>query len=172
MKTAKEIAVMGVFVALLIGGQFALSGIQGIEIVTILITSFCFYFGMVRGVIVATAFSLLRCFLFGFFPQIIVLYLVYYNLIAVVFGVIGKAFNKTINLKKLIVIVLVSIIGAILFTALDVALQGIFYGLTWGALKVYFMAGVPTLITQTICVLVTALTLFIPLVKAYKTIKI
>ncbi len=66
MRSAKEITILGLFVALLIGGQFVLSGISGIEIVTVLFTSFCFYFGIVRGLVVATAFSLLRCFIFGF----------------------------------------------------------------------------------------------------------
>ena len=172
MKTAKEIAVLGVFVALLIGGQFILSGIAGIEIVTALIVSFCFYFGVLRGTIVATAFSLLRCFIFGFFANVIVLYLVYYNLIAVLFGLIGKAFNKTINVKKLIIVVIVSILSTVIFTAIDVGLMGVFYGFTLKALKAYFIAGVPTLITQIICVAATVSILFIPLLKIYKTIKI
>ncbi|MBO5713018.1 MAG: hypothetical protein J6R88_02290 [Clostridia bacterium] len=172
MKTAKEIAVMGVFVALLIGGQFVLSGIQGIEVVTVLITSFCFYFGLKRGIIVATAFSLLRCFIFGFFPQVITLYLVYYNLIAVVFGLIGKAFKKLLSIKKLIVVISATLFSTALFTVLDVGLTWVFYGLTENAVKVYFIASMPTLITQLICVMVTVALLFIPLLKVYKTIKL
>ena len=172
MKTAKEIAVMGVFVALLIGGQFVLSGIQGIEVVTVLITSFCFYFGLKRGIIVATAFSLLRCFIFGFFPQVITLYLVYYNLIAVVFGLIGKAFKKLLSIKKLIVVISATLFSTALFTVLDVGLTWVFYGLTENAVKGYFIASMPTLITQLICVMVTVALLFIPLLKVYKTIKL
>ena len=91
MKTAKEITVIGLFVALLIGGQFVLSGISGIEIVTVLIVSFCFYFGVFRGVIVATAFSLLRCFIFGFFPNVIVLYLIFYNLVRILHSLYCEA---------------------------------------------------------------------------------
>ena len=172
MKTAKEITISGLFIALLIGGQFALSGISGIEVVTVLITSFCFYFGVFRGVIVATAFSLLRCFIFGFFPNVIVLYLIYYNLIAVGFGLIGKAFNKTVNLKKLIIIVLTAVAFTVLFTVLDVSLTALFYGFTFTALKTYFLVGVPTLTFQLICVTASVTLLFIPLLKVYKTIKI
>lgn len=172
MKTAKEITISGLFIALLIGGQFALSGISGIEVVTVLITSFCFYFGILRGVIVATAFSLLRCFLFGFFPNVIVLYLIFYNLIALVFGLIGKAFNKTLNLKKLIIIVLTAVAFTVLFTALDACLTALFLSFTFTALKTYFIAGIPTLITQIICVTATVIALFIPLLKVYKSIKI
>ena len=72
---------MGVFVALLIGGQFALFAVSGIEIVTVLFASFVFCFGIVRSLIVGTAFSLLRCFVFGFMPNVLILYLIYYNLL-------------------------------------------------------------------------------------------
>lgn len=49
MRTAKEIALIGVFTALLISGQFVLSGLSGIEIVTVLLLSFSYYFGIRRG---------------------------------------------------------------------------------------------------------------------------
>lgn len=172
MKTAKEITVIGLFVALLIGGQFVLSGISGIEIVTVLIVSFCFYFGVFRGVIVATAFSLLRCFIFGFFPNVIVLYLIFYNLVAIIFGLLGKAFNKSVNLKKLIIIVLLAICLTVFFTALDLLLMMLFYSFTLKATLAYFIAGLPTLITQVICVIVSVSCLTIPLLKVYKNIKI
>lgn len=172
MKTAKEIAIQGVFVALLIGGQFIFSAIVGIEIVTILITSFCFYFGVLRGITVATAFSLLRCFIFGFFPQIIVLYLCYYNFIAILFGFMGKAFLRKVNVKKLIVITIVAVLSTVLFTIFDLLLQKLFYGFTIKAITAYFIAGIPTLITQIICVFISVLLLFNPLLKVYKSIRI
>ena len=43
--------------------------------------------------ITATCFSLLRCLLFGFYPNIIILYLIYYNLFALLFGTLGKKFS-------------------------------------------------------------------------------
>ncbi len=49
MKAAKEIALVGVFTALLIGGQFVLSGISGVEIVTVLLLSFSYCFGIRMG---------------------------------------------------------------------------------------------------------------------------
>lgn len=66
--TAKEIAFIGLMAALLIACQLALSGLQGIEVVTVLFLAFCYSFGVVRGVIVANCFSLLRCLIWGFFP--------------------------------------------------------------------------------------------------------
>lgn len=172
MKTAKEITIVGLFVALLIGGQFVLSGISGIEIVTVLFTSFCFYFGVLRGSIVATAFSLLRCFIFGFFPNVIILYLIYYNVTAIIFGLIGKAFIREINLKKLIIITIITVLLTIFFTALDVGLMGIFYLFSLKTLLAYFTAGLPTLIAQVICVSVSVFFLFAPLLRVYKSVKI
>lgn len=89
-RTAKEIAYLALMTALLLGGQFALSAISGVEVVTVLLLSFCYVFGSKRGVAVATAFSLLRCFLFGFFPYVVILYLVYFNAFALLFGALGR----------------------------------------------------------------------------------
>ena len=77
MKSAKFIVQSALCTALLIGAQFALSGVKGVELVTILFLCFCYKYGVKQGLLVATAFSLLRCFVFGFFPNVIVLYLVY-----------------------------------------------------------------------------------------------
>lgn len=172
MKTAKEISVLSVFVALLIGGQFVLSAVSGIEIVTVLVTSFCFYFGVCRGCIVATAFSLLRCFIFGFFPTVIILYLTYYNLVAVVFGVLGKAFNRSLDVKKLIVTVIIAAVMTVLFTMIDNVLTPLFYGYTLKAAKAYFVASFTAMIPQTICAVITVSVFFAPLLKVYKVVKI
>lgn len=87
---SKEIAYIAVMCALLLGGQFALSSISGVEIVTLLLVCFSSVFGARRGVLCAVAFSLLRCFIFGFYPSVILLYLIYYPLLAAVFGGLGK----------------------------------------------------------------------------------
>lgn len=55
-----------------------------------LLLSFCYVFGVYCGLLTATTFSLLRCFLYGFIPNVIVLYLIYYNLFALIFGLLGK----------------------------------------------------------------------------------
>lgn len=88
-RTAKEVAYLALMTALLLGGQFALSAVSGVEVVTVLLLCFSYTFGAQRGAIVATAFSLLRCLLFGFFPYVVVLYLVYFNLFALLFGLLG-----------------------------------------------------------------------------------
>ncbi len=89
--SSHDIAYIAVMTALLIGGQLLFSAIAGVEIVTALFGCFCYVFGRKRGMLTATAFSLLRCFVFGFYPSVLVLYLVYFNLFAFVAGSCKRA---------------------------------------------------------------------------------
>ena len=92
---SKEIAYIAATCALLIGGQYVLSFVAGVEIVTLILVCFSYSFGMRRGAICALAFSLLRCFIFGFYPTALILYLIYYPLIALIFGAIGHIKKST-----------------------------------------------------------------------------
>ena len=85
MKT-REIATCAVMTALLIAVQFALGYVPGVELVTVFLLCFCRVYGVRCGVLTATAFSLVRCLVWGFYPSVVVLYLVYYNLFALLFG--------------------------------------------------------------------------------------
>ncbi|MBD5632271.1 MAG: hypothetical protein HDP34_03465 [Clostridia bacterium] len=163
MKTAKEIATISVFTALLIGAQFVLSGISGVEIVTVLLLTFCYYFGAVRGVLVASAFSLLRCFIFGFFPTVIILYLIYYNLFAAVFGLLGLKLKRQSGLKQHTILIFAAIIMTALFTGLDDIITPLYYGFTRSAAKAYALASLTALVPQTVCAIVTVGALFLPL---------
>ena len=69
MKTAKDIALTGVYTALLIGAQVALSALSGIEVVTVLLLSFCYCFGIARGLAVRI-FSFRSHFIFGLLQHI------------------------------------------------------------------------------------------------------
>ncbi len=86
---AHTIATCAVMTALLIAVQYALGFVPGVELVTVFLLVFCYVFGAKHGMVVATAFSLLRCFVWGFYPNIIVLYLVYFNAFALLFGLLG-----------------------------------------------------------------------------------
>jgi hypothetical protein len=88
--SARDIAAIAVMTALLIGGQALFAQVQGVEVVTVLLLCFAYSFGSGRGMAAATAFSLLRCFLFGFDVKTILLYLLYYNAFAFLFGLLGK----------------------------------------------------------------------------------
>ena len=172
MKSVKEIATVAVFTALLIGGQLALSAISGVEIVTVLLLSFSFYFGARLGMLCATAFSLLRCFVFGFFPSVLILYLIYYNLFALVFGLIGRKCGKEADMKMLVVITFVAVLMTVFFSLLDDVITPLFYGYTGEAAKAYFFASFYAMIPQSVCAAVTTALLFPPLLGVYKRIKV
>ncbi len=167
--TAKECAFMAVFVALLIAGQFILSAIPGIEIVTILLVSYSCVMGSKRGMLCATAFSLLRQFIFGALPTVLVLYLIYYNLLAFTFGAIGKKIN--LNLKSAIVIIITACIFTALFTLLDDIITPLYNGYSLKATKLYFYASLPVMYSQMISTAISTACLFAPLFKVFKGIK-
>ena len=172
MKTAKEISIISVFVALLISGQLALSAVSGIEIVTALTVSFFYFFGLKRGLIVATAFSLLRCIIFGFIVNVVILYLIYYNLLALVIWLASKALKSQTKIKDIIIVTAIAVVMTVLFTIIDNVLSLVMYGLSQNAFKVYVQASLLTMVPQMICVAITVPLLFVPLIKIYKTIKL
>lgn len=171
VKTTKSIITAGVFTAVLIGAQLALSGVAGVEIVTVLLLSFCYRCGVKQGMLVVNAFTLLRCFVFGFFPNVMVLYFVYYNLFAAVFGLIGGAFKRVYGVRKHIVVVIVAVVMTALFTVADNIVTPVMYGFTLNAAKAYWIASVYTAVPQMLCSLVTSLLLFPPLLKFMQTSK-
>ncbi len=171
MRAAKEIALNGVFTALLIGGQIVLSGISGVEIVTVLLLSFAYYFGIRRGLFVANAFSLLRCLIFGFFPNVIILYLVYYNLFVLAFGLLGIRFKKELNLVIHIILVIAACIMTIIFTGLDDIITPLYYRFSIDAMRAYALASLTAVIPQVICTIVTVSFLLPILNRVFGNIK-
>ena len=167
MNSARKIILPGVFTALLIGGQLALSGISGVEVVTVLLLTFVYRYGIGQGLLVANAFSLLRCFIFGFMLNVIVLYLIYYNIFVVVFGLIGKVFKHEYSVKKHIIVVIVAIIITVLFTMIDNVLTPLMFGFTANATKAYFVASLYSVIPQVVCSFVTVTLLFPVLYKVF-----
>ena len=170
MQKTRFIVRVAICAAMLIGGQLALSGISGIEIVTVMMLCLCFSYGIHTGVAVATVFSLLRCFVFGFQVNVIVLYLVYYNLFAVFFGWLGTRFTGKISFLKKGIIVASAMAFTVCFTLLDNVITPLIYGFHENAAKVYFLQSLTALIPQTICAMVTVAVLFTPLTKVIRKI--
>jgi thiamine transporter ThiT len=180
LSSAKEIAILAMMTALLIGGQLMLSFVAGVEIVTVLLLCFAYSFGAKRGMVVATSFSLLRCFIFGFFVNYIILYLFYYNLFALCFGLLGKFLNKKgidnsdklqKSILKLTLIVVLAAFFTVFFTLLDDFITPVYYGYTEEAAKEYFISSLAVMLTQLLSTFFTVLPLFYPLVKVFKLIK-
>ena len=165
MEKTRFVVRVAMCVALLIGGQMALSGISGIEIVTVMLLCFCFHYGIRHGIAVATTFSLLRCFFFGFQVNVIVLYLVYYNLFALFFGWLGKRITGKISLPKLCIIVASAVVFTVLFTMLDNVITPLIFAFHKNAAAVYFAQSLYALVPQCICTAVTVSILFVPLTR-------
>ena len=170
MKKTKSIVRVAMCVALLIGGQFALSSISGIEIVTVMMLCFCLCYGIRTGVAIATTFSLLRCMFFGFQINVVVLYLIYYNLFALFFGFLGKRFSGKLSLLKIAAVVASALVFTVLFTLLDDVITPLIFAFHPNAAKVYFYQSLYAMIPQTVCTLVTVSVLFAPLTKVIKKI--
>ena len=162
-QNTKFIVRVAICVAMLIGGQLALSGISGIEIVTVMMLCFCFCYGIRTGVAIATVFSLLRCLVFGFQVNVIVLYLVYYNAFAVFFGWLGARFTGKISFLKKGIVVASAVVFTVMFTMLDNVITPVVFGFHANAAKVYFLQSLYALIPQSVCTFVTVAILFTPL---------
>jgi hypothetical protein len=170
IQSAKEVARTAVFVALVIGSQYALSALPFVEVVSLLFICYAFVFGVVRGVVAAVAFALLRQLLFGFYPVVLILYLVYFSMLSVVFGLLPR-WCKWTGWRLLIIATLLAVVCTACFTLLDDVLTPLYYSYTPRAAEIYFKASIPFLIGQTICVSVSVAGLFLPLTKALFFVK-
>ena len=170
IRSAKEVARTAVFVAAVIGAQYALSAVPFVETVTVLFVCYAYVFGAVRGVVAAVAFSFLRQLLFGFYPVVLALYLLHFSLLSVVFGLLGRQ-SKLSGLRLAAVAALLAVLLTVGFSLLDNLLTPLYYSYTPKAAKMYFLASLPFMIGQSVCVGVTVALLFFPLTKAFFFVK-
>ncbi len=169
LRSAKESAYVAVFVALLIAVQLALSLLPGIELVTVLFIAFAFVFGKGMGMAAATAFSLIRQIVFGFFPNVLVVYLVYYNLLTALFGFLGKRFSTPKG--KMVILVAVACVCTVFFTLIDCVITSLWYAYTRAAVRIYFKASLTFMIPQVVCTAVSVGGLFLPLYAVFSRLK-
>ena len=162
---AKDVAIISLSVALLIGVQFALSFVQGLEPVTLLMAVFAFSFGVKRDVLIAVAFSLLRCIVFGFYPSVVIVYLIYYPLLALLFGGLGNLFKRELNPKKHVIAITLAIVCVVVFTAIDGVVSPLWFGLKGDAWLYYLEASTIACLVGCATNLVSFSLLFRPLVK-------
>lgn len=172
MNSTKFIVRVAMSVALLMAAQMALSMISGVEIVTVILLCLSFHYGVQTGLAIATTFSLLRCFYFGFQVNVIVLYLIYYNLFALFFGWLGKRFGGEVTLFQKGMIVASAVAFTVLFTLLDDVITPLIYGFHWNAAKIYALQSLTAMIPQTICAAVTVSVLFTPLLRVIRRINL
>ena len=170
MRITKEIILIGIFTALLISGQVALAAVSGAEIVTVMVLSFAYFFGIKRAMSAVTAFSFLRCILFGFFPNVLILYLVYFNLFALAIGIMGRKFGRKLDIKKHVALIAAAAVMTLCFTLLDNVITPLFYGYTAEAAKAYFFASFYAAVPQTVCAAATTAVFLKPLLRVYSAV--
>ncbi len=168
-RASRECAYLAVFVALTIAAQLSLSFLPGVEVVTLLFVAYAYAFGARRGMLAATAFALLRQLVFGFFPVVLILYLLYYNLLTFIFGLLGQ--GRKPNVRSLWWLVPIACLCTVGFTMLDNLLTPLWYGYSSQAARMYFFSSLPFMIPQVICTAVTVGALFLPLEKEFQRIK-
>ena len=167
MSKAKKIAICGAFCALLIAIQYVFNAVKGIELVTLFFYAFCFSFGWTYGVLVAVAYTFLRCFIYGFFPAVIILYLIYYPLFAVVAHFAGKLLSNRSPIKQVVFSSLICLCMTLIFTLLDDIVTPLFFSFDKKAFIAYFYQSIPTCLIQCACTVMTISFAFYPLKKAF-----
>lgn len=167
--SAKECAYLAAFVALVIAAQIVFSFVPGVEIVTVSFVAYSFVMGARRGIVAATAFSLLRGFVFGFFPNVLVLYLLYFNLLVICFGLIGRKWRA--GVKALPWLDLIACVCTVCFTLIDNVLTPLWYAYSAQAARAYFVASLPFIIPQVICTALSVALLLLPLTKVFSFVK-
>ena len=120
---------------------------------------------------VATMFCLLRCFLHGFYPSVIIEYLIYYNFLVCVFGVLGKIlYRKAKKPVWLVVCTLAAVVCSACFTLLDDVITPFYYMLDEASRTAYFQASLPVMAMQCACTFITVGVLFLPLTKLLRRV--
>ena len=168
VRSAKECAYLAMFVALVIAVQLVLSAVPGVELVTVLFAAYAFTMGVAHGLLAATAFTLLRQLVFPFSPTAFLVYIIYFNLFALAFGLLGKKLKN--SLKFLWIIVLAACLGTVCFTMLDNLITPLWLGLSGRSAELYFKASLPFMLPQVICTAVSVAVLFVPLQKTFRLI--
>lgn len=163
----KDIVIVALFVALLIAFQVALSLLNGIELITVMLASIAFYYGIKTGLLTVNVFIVVRSLIFGFFPSVMVLYFVYYNLFILCFALIGKKAERKLSTRVYIMSILMSIAMTIMFTALDNVITPLWYAFDWTETKAYWLFSLTAVIPQVVCALATMIILFPILIKLY-----
>ena len=168
-RASKECAYLAVFVALVIAAQICLAFLPGVEIVTVLFISYSFVFGARRGMMAAVAFSLLRQLVFGFFPLVFILYLIYYPLLTLLFGLLGSRVKSSV--RTIWWLTLTACVCTVCFTLIDDILTPLWNAYTAEAARAYFLASLSVLLPQVICTALTVGFLFLPLERVFRLVK-
>jgi energy-coupling factor transport system substrate-specific component len=106
---AKRIALVGLFAALLTGGQLALAALPNIEVVTLFIILFSLTFGFNLSILGVLAFCLIEASVFGFHSWVIA-YFIYWPTLTFIVSLLNR-----LGYKKNIVYIITGVVMTALF---------------------------------------------------------
>ncbi|MDR1093302.1 MAG: hypothetical protein LBL66_04050 [Clostridiales bacterium] len=81
VSASKNVALIAVLSAMVVGGKYALQWIPNVEVVTILLMTFTFALGLWRGIVTAVVFCLMDMLLYPFSFAVTVAYFIYWPFI-------------------------------------------------------------------------------------------
>jgi hypothetical protein len=164
---SKRITLTATLAASITAGKFALSWLPNIEIVTLLICLYAVVFGLRTAFPAVTVFCLVEGFLFGFSVYLI-LYLVYWNMLALFAALLAA---KT---KKALFFTAYAVLMTVFFGVLSTALETLFFSAAsaaWRYFVLRYFYGIPFFVTQIICNAVLFPAAFAPLRNALEHMK-
>jgi len=164
VSASKNIALIAVLAAMVVGGKFALQMIPNVEIVTLLLMLFTFVFGLVRGLSVALIFCLLDMVLYPFSVDVAVAYFNYWPFLVAITWILNN-----VGLKKEVkkgrseyINAFVAAGCTVLFGVITSFFFSVFYGTPFVAV---YIRGIIFYAIQTVSNFILLLFLFKPLSK-------
>lgn len=165
---AKKIALVGIAAATIECGKLALAFLPNIEVVTLLCALYGYVFG-IYGVIASLVFVCIEPLIWGVNTWI-VLYFVYWPLVALIFWLFGKIKLRNRWLITASAVVLTVIFG-FLSALIDVGLFSGYFDRFWYRFGIYYLRGIPFYIAQIATNAVLFPLLFITLSGKLRTFK-
>ena len=142
---AKKIALVGIAAATIECGKLALAFLPNVEVVTLLTALYGYAFGGL-GVLASLVFVCIEPLIWGVNTWV-VLYFVYWPLVAVIFWVFGR-----IRLKNRWIIaasaVLLTVIFGLLSAFVEIGLFSGYFDRFWYRFGIYYLRGIPFYVAQ------------------------
>lgn len=165
---AKKIALVSAMTATIVAGKFVLSSIPNVEVVTLLCASYGYVFGAM-GLLAVSLFVLVESFIYGINSWILT-YVIYWNLVCLIFWILAKSKVKNTPIIVLIAVVSTTFFG-VLSSLVDVGLFGGIGNDFWNRFAIYYVRGTVFYIIQIVCNVILFAFAFKPFINLLNKLK-
>lgn len=166
---AKKIAFVGISAATIECAKLALAFLPNVEVVTLLTALYGYTFGWL-GILAAVVFVCIEPLIWGVNTWVI-LYFIYWPLVAFVFMLLGKAKVKSRWVLTLTAVMLTVFFG-LLSSLIDIGLFSGYFDNFFYRFSIYYLRGVPFYLTQIATNAVVFPLLFIPITNKIKRLNV